>query len=346
SVLGLPIITPAGSRQYFTIWGLLPETQYRLYLVARDEVVHGATATTMAITQPVISEKVDFELYAGYNLITLPLKPIGNYTVGSLGNAVKDAGGQILTVQSWTPMGWQTFIPGNPATTDFPMRIGQGYFVFVTDKTTYSPNRIRVSNITGNQANISWLSDEEVTGKICYGVKGGLLSNVAFDERTEEIRDETHYVTIKGLTPDTGYWYDIISGGSRDDNNGQHYLFKTGPAASGPAASCSGRADEIGGRVLEADGITSAAGAIVYLRIEDKDGAGNSGHSAWLSGLTNSSGLWQIDVAKVRMEGLEAEFSYSTVGDNLVIEVEGGIKGRGKQTVETGQTSMPEMILK
>ena len=87
---------------------------------------------------------------------------------------------------------------------------------------------IRVSNNTSASVTISWVTDENTGGEIRYSVNPDLSDAlVAYDTRGEAFEGCTHYVVIANLQPETGYYFEVISNGEVDNNQGRHYSCKT-----------------------------------------------------------------------------------------------------------------------
>ena len=117
---------------------------------------------------------------------------------------------------------------------------------------------------------VSWTTNQLTTGEVHYGTDPANLDQTAQDDRGASTSDDTHYVTLLGLAPETTYYFDVVSDGTVDDNTGHHYSVTTGPTLGVPAS------DTIYGRVFESDGITPAEGAIAYITLRDADGVGKS----------------------------------------------------------------------
>jgi len=75
---------------------------------------------------------------------------------------------------------------------------------------------------------VYWTTMDKVNGSIVYGTNTLNLNQNAEDVRGDVV-DDTHYVTVSGLIPNTVYYYDIISGGVNYNNSGLHYNVTTGP---------------------------------------------------------------------------------------------------------------------
>ena len=146
-----------------------------------------------------------------------------------------------------------------------------------------SPKQVKITNITENSFSVSWITEEETTGTIQYGVDKDLLFTASDDrDQISGQRGEflTHHVTIKNLKPETEYFFKINSGGKLFDNGGRLYQVKTAPIIRGIVPD----SDIAYGTILKADG-TAAEGVIVYLSLAN---------AIPLSVLTRSSGTWAI----------------------------------------------------
>ncbi|MFH1962007.1 MAG: fibronectin type III domain-containing protein [bacterium] len=192
-----------------------------------------------------------------------------------------------------------------------------------------APSQIKKTNITGAAFTISWITDSIGTGAIRYGIGTDSINILAADNRLSS----THHVVIeKELSPNTTYYYDIIYGGSTDDNHGQHYQLTTGKAMNYSGS------DSIYGHVYKTDG-SCVADAIVYVQINDLDGTGSVGSSSELSAVVKQNGSWFIDLINVRTNDLSSLFDYSSSGDSLSIFVQAGIDGTSKLITDIANAS-------
>ncbi|MBI4777994.1 fibronectin type III domain-containing protein [Candidatus Desantisbacteria bacterium] len=188
------------------------------------------------------------------------------------------------------------------------------------------PSQIKQTNIASGQFAISWITDTPGTAAISYGQGTNSINLLAVDNRLST----THHVEIKtGLSPNTTYYYDIISGGIKYDNNGKHYSIATGPDIGIPTGT-----DTVYGQVYKADW-TIAQGSLVYLKICDTDGKDSPGTSSEWSVVVESDGYWSIPLANVRTGDQGAFFKYSISGDSLSIFVQGGADGTGRLITDT-----------
>ncbi|MBC8422445.1 MAG: VCBS repeat-containing protein, partial [Chloroflexi bacterium] len=210
-------------------------------------------------------------------------------------------------------------------------------------------SEVKVTNVRDTSFTVSWLTDIPSDGHVNYGAdpantSTGLstsLDQIAYDDRGGATRDDTHYVTIKGLSPNTTYYFDVVSGGTADDNDGAHYTVTTGPTLGLPSS------DTIFGQVFKEDETTPAEGAIVYITLFDDDGSGSPDEAAPLSALVDDTGYWYTNLGNARTSDLSAYFVYSASGDKLRLEAQGAADGTGsKPTVDTGNdTPAPTIYL-
>ncbi len=165
--------------------------------------------------------------------------------------------------------------------------VGFGAFMF-----TYQPTQTRASkktivqkeivNLSYNQAGIYWQSEEKETGWIVYGESADELRYTASDERDtedEKAARQLHFIMLKGLKPDTTYYYQIVSGNEVIDNNGEPFEFKTVKQFSAVGAT-----KPAYGKVVLKTG-EPAEGALVFIR---------KGESYPLVSMTKSTGEWLI----------------------------------------------------
>jgi len=200
---------------------------------------------------------------------------------------------------------------------------------------------VHITNIRDTTFTVSWITNSPSTGFVRYGTSPDNLNRIAYDVRGGGVSDDTHYVTISGLVPNTTYYFDVHSGSIVDDNHGQHYRVTTGPTLDLRTS------DAVYGRVLRTDGRTPAEGTIVYVTLQDADGSGTSGSAAVLSSLVDRNGYWYVDLGNARTSDLSSYFLYSSSGDRLHLEAEGAGDGTAALTVDTGNDSpAPDMVLR
>jgi hypothetical protein len=137
-------------------------------------------------------------------------------------------------------------------------------------------------------------------------------------------------VTLNNLSPNTPYFFDVVSGQTVDANGGTHYTVTT-DATLPPTAP-----DTIYGQVYQRDGTQYAGGALVYVQVVDADGVGSAGSSQWLSTLVDgANGYWYLDLSQARTpEG--TAFTYTSSGDTVRVAVEGAAACTAGTEVDTG----------
>jgi hypothetical protein len=160
---------------------------------------------------------------------------------------------------------------------------------------------IRVSNHQKNAVTISWLADSPTDGTVNYGTTCDNLDNSASD--TTQRASCILYVDISGLQAGALYYYEVVSGGETDDNNGQCYTFQTTSDTGNPPAPYN-----VYGFVWQDPTMTTAAvGAIKYVRVIH---GGTTSH--WLSGITAANGAFFVDLANAKDPNTQTWIGYST----------------------------------
>jgi hypothetical protein len=102
---------------------------------------------------PLVGEKAEILLYPGWNFISLPLSPIVPYTAETLVSEIEEQGGVCISVQRWRDGGWETYNrvvherTGVPLG-DFPIKVGEGYFLYCEVESTFTLIGQRVYTIT------------------------------------------------------------------------------------------------------------------------------------------------------------------------------------------------------
>ncbi|NLE76976.1 MAG: DNRLRE domain-containing protein [Chloroflexi bacterium] len=200
-------------------------------------------------------------------------------------------------------------------------------------------SEMRVTNVRDITFTVSWITNEASNGVVHYGTTAA-LGSTANDSRGAGHVGNTHYVVLTGLAPDTLYYFDIQSGTTVQNNGGSHFTQTTGPTLTPPVS------DAIYGPVWMAGGSVQAVGSIVYITLQDNNGAGSGGQAAPLSALVDGTGYWYTNLGSVRVAGLGGYFSYSPSGDMVQLYAQGGPAGTNSQTVDTSNDSpAPAMTL-
>jgi hypothetical protein len=192
-----------------------------------------------------------------------------------------------------------------------------------------SITEVKTTNVRDTSFTVSWSTDAMATGWVNYGTSPS-LGQTAYDDRGARAIGQSHHVTLQDLSPQTTYYFEVASGATVDDRRGSCYQVTTGRTLGLPAS------DSIYGQVLESDGVSPAEGAIVYITLRDADGIGSPGETRVMSALVNSDGWWQANLGNARLADGTGYFTYSAVGDAVVLMARGVHGGFVSQTVITG----------
>ena len=188
---------------------------------------------------------------------------------------------------------------------------------------------VKVTNVRDTSFTVSWSTDVIATGWVNYGTSPA-LDQAAYDDRGAKAIGESHHVTLQGLSPQTTYYFEVVSGATVDDHEGSCYQVTTGRTLGLPAS------DSIYGQVFESDGVTPAEGAIVYITLRDADGTGSPGEARVMSALVGGDGWWQANLGNARLADGTGYFTYSAAGDAVVLMAQGPAGRFVSRTVDTG----------
>ncbi len=193
-----------------------------------------------------------------------------------------------------------------------------GVVIYLTEKTV-DIEEVRVTNITGTSATVTWVTEEAVRGSVIYSEKDKwvpVIENIgkkrAYDDRdTEEVEygeyelkkwEEyyVHHVTLRNLEPNSKYYYRISTGMKSIE-----YDY--------PALETVDVADELNspypvyGRILDVQG-NYLGDSIILLELEGVDTENEElgvKKSQVLSTVSNESSGWSIDIANTWTEDFE-----------------------------------------
>ncbi|MCP4168141.1 MAG: hypothetical protein GY759_19915, partial [Chloroflexi bacterium] len=198
---------------------------------------------------------------------------------------------------------------------------------------------ISIVNVNDIQATITWQTDRPTNGEVHYGPTRA-LGSVAYDDRGVQTTATTHFVSLLGLSPETDYFFYVVSADAVDDNEGALYQFRTGPTLG------IGQNDTVYGQVFGPDGVTPAEGALVRILLLDEDGQPSLGQASPLEAIVQSSGYWSVNLGSARTDDLQAYFAYSPSGDQLQLNIDSGTGCAALQTIDTSDdTPAPSMSL-
>ena len=201
----------------------------------------------------------------------------------------------------------------------------------------YTPSHVAITNITDHSFTVSWLTETLSLGFVRYGTSGTALDLSALDDRTESEESDqtfiTHHATVENLSPNTTYYFEIISGTGTTSftNNGEPYTATTASTFS-PSVS----ADTAYGAVYFPD-LSPAEGALVYVTLEG---------GSPLSSLVASTGTWGVPLSSMRTADLASTIQYDPSETTLTIRVVGSDGTEVAVTTTTGSdTPVDDIVL-
>ncbi len=197
-----------------------------------------------------------------------------------------------------------------------------GFIFFSQAGKAVSPQKVKITNITGESFVVSWITDEVSTGFIELVDSN---DKVFFDVRDQpgNLNEyDTHYVEVGNLKPDTEYKFVLNSNSKVFYEEGQRpYLIKTGNMIAGQIP----KANLASGKVITSGG-EPAEGAVVYVEIPEISS---------LSALVTRKGNWVIPLARAYKESLAGRANYQ---EGKIIEkiiADGGKLGQAQAEVFT-----------
>ncbi|MEN9407226.1 MAG: hypothetical protein RLZZ455_442 [Candidatus Parcubacteria bacterium] len=156
------------------------------------------------------------------------------------------------------------------------------------------PQNIRVTNVTDSSFTVTYTTAKNVLGTVSYGTTQS--SQTALDDRDKKSKTPgqytVHSITVSGLTPDTGYIFSILSGGSVFLDDGKPFTIKTGKKLDGDQEGTF----TITGTVLSSEG--SKPGTVLV--------AVTSQNAQMYSVLSDTNGNYLLKLSKVRTKDLSA----------------------------------------
>jgi hypothetical protein len=194
----------------------------------------------------------------------------------------------------------------------------------------YTPQKVKITNITDSGFVVSWITQEPTSGYIKYADNPVNLATTAVDDRDQlsgtsgEYR--THYVSLQNLKPQTAYYFKL--GSQKDqlyDNNGQPFSISL-PATLDQRPE----ADTVFGTVVTAVD-TPAEGAIIYLSLDG---------TTPLSALVKQNGNWAANLSLTRTVDLTTFATYDPNSSRINILVQSN-QGESTTAVTTTGNDQP-----
>lgn len=194
--------------------------------------------------------------------------------------------------------------------------------------TQVAPKDMRVSSITDSVATVSWVTDKETKGFIVWGENQGSLERV--EEEEAEGKFFVHSITLRGLKPETNYFYKVNSDGTSFDNNGIPWEFTTGATLG-----LNPNSQIVSGSVITPSGEPPER-AVIYLTV-----------NGYLSStLTSPQGNFVFQLGNVRTQDLESYAQIDPAQTLLEISVQAGPKGTSSvQIFPQSANPIPPIIL-
>jgi len=277
---------------------------------------------------------ITLDLEQGLNLVGIP------YPGGLSASELLSSGGGIpgcVMVVGWDEelQLWKdlTDIGGDtPLGEDFEIYNDRGYFVQVTGPVTWTPSGggpggprkmtahrprslrvlsdrklsrlldVGVSNLSSASATISWYTDGMGRGEIIYGERPDKLDKTLQSAHASA----AHMVRLKGLKPDTIYYYKVITEDGRGKVESPVLSFRTSRIGAGMTYTVWGRLVDYEGAPLSGKG--------VYLRVK-----GDGGESSLLCCISDEEGRWWFDLGNLKRERGDA-YVYRK-GDEMELRV-------------------------
>jgi hypothetical protein len=183
-------------------------------------------------------------------------------------------------------------------------------------------DNVIIGNHSSSSATITWITDGLADGCINYGTTPALGLTKCEDEPGSEV----HMVVLDNLSENTSYYFEVVSGGITDDNEGDYYSFTTTMLGAGLPAV-------IYGHVYKA-GADSPVGNVIV--------SGTLRHGESISypliALTNSEGIWVLNLGNLKSPASNNVLPYK-MGDTIFLQLQGGSNGVGADTIVISGTS-------
>ena len=157
------------------------------------------------------STTFDFDLYAGYNLITIPVE--NNYTASSLADNI--TGFNIVSRWDTDLQQYEDYIEGfSGSEHDFQIVDGEGYYVMVESNTQFSVTGEELSGVTVDLVEefnlLGWYESSSTTASAIFNSIAGCINVSVFDAINQVYKNyrspsDPDFVISRGM----GYWVEI-----------------------------------------------------------------------------------------------------------------------------------------
>lgn len=193
--------------------------------------------------------------------------------------------------------------------------------------TTSQPQSVQITNITDSSFSITWLTQEVATGFVIFGLSQKNIDQVVFDDRDFDNKPKpylTHHVTIRNLNPQTTYFFTIVSGEKKFQEQNKPYSTITATKTENTSLL-----EPSYGQVVTSQN-QPAEGALVIL---------NMPRSLPLSTLVKPSGNWLIPLNIARDASLAAYTTSSQTTIPISIRVYASLDQKAEVTTDTKNDS-------
>lgn len=195
----------------------------------------------------------------------------------------------------------------------------------------YTPENVRISNITNSSFTISYITQEASVGSISYGLDEN-LSQVALDDRDQQNGSVTpttiHYVTIRNLQSKTKYFFRISSNQTTFLNNDVPFATITGPTLTDNLPSQKPLAGQI---LFESE---NSKEAIVYL---------NSKNAQTISTRVSPDGNYTLPLNSLRNQELTSYVTFEN--DQIITMLVASSEGTSSVTLMSQINPVPPVSL-
>lgn len=185
--------------------------------------------------------------------------------------------------------------------------VNHGVFFLIKASPTYTPEEIRITNVSDTAFTVSFVTKDRVLGSLSYGTSPG-GGKIALDDRDQQSGNPQpyfmHHITVKNLTPDTTYYFSITSSNKTFLDNDKPFTIRTLPVLTENPT----KQQPIVGTVSYPDG-TKDNNVIVFLV---------SDNAQTLSVLTKSDGSFVMPLNAIRSKGKD---SYVSFASNSIIKL-------------------------
>ena len=193
------------------------------------------------------------------------------------------------------------------------------------------PQNIQVSNITDTSFTVTYTTQSETVGSMIYGQTPSLLSTVVKDDRDigSEQTHTVHTFTVRNSTPNSTYYYSLVSNGTTYANHGSPYITKTGITLPGTTQQL-----PITGKIIAPDG-KPLSGVLVSVLIPN---------AQVLSTLTQNDGTYLIQLSSLRSADLS---TLTPIGDQttLALTATNGVSSATATILGKNHLTVPSITL-